>query len=127
MKAQWNNATLADSDETIVIEGNHYFPASSVKNQYLSDSDTVTTCIWKGVATYYNINVDGQINQDAAFSYNDPNSMAIDRVKKDFTGYVAFWRGVKVSQSFQFQQARSLDQPGYLALQNYLSFEQTAQ
>lgn len=97
MKAQWNNKVIAESDDTITIEGNSYFPPDSIKKEFYSDSSTSTTCVWKGEASYYNIDVDGKTNNDAAFAYKSPKSSAIDTVKKDFSGYVAFWRGVDVS------------------------------
>lgn len=91
MKAIWNGAVLAESDKTIVVEGNHYFPPESVKREYLQPSDTHTTCPWKGVASYYHVVVNGQVNQDAAWYYPEPKEAA--RHIKD---YVAFWRGVQV-------------------------------
>jgi len=90
-KAIWNNTVLAESDQTIVVEGNHYFPPSSVNWQYFTPSDTHTTCFWKGVASYYHVVVNGQINKDAAWYYPDPKEAA--RQIKD---YVAFWHGVQV-------------------------------
>jgi uncharacterized protein (DUF427 family) len=97
MKAIWNNQVIAESDETIYIEGNQYFPADSVKQEYLQDSPTHTTCPWKGEASYFTIVVDGQENNDAAWFYPQPKPGALDIVKKDFTNYVAFWRGVTVT------------------------------
>lgn len=97
MKAVWNGVVIAESDETILIEGNHYFPPSSVKREYLRDSDTHTTCFWKGEASYYDIFVDGAVNEDAAWYYPQPKEGSIEKVKKDFTNYVAFWHGVEVS------------------------------
>ncbi|MGQ9516402.1 MAG: DUF427 domain-containing protein [Anaerolineae bacterium] len=91
MKAIWNGAVLAESDKTIVVEGNHYFPPDSVKREYLQPSDTHTTCPWKGVASYYHVVVNGQVNPDAAWYYPEPKEAA--RHIKD---YVAFWRGVQV-------------------------------
>jgi uncharacterized protein (DUF427 family) len=91
MKAIWNGAILAESDETIVVEGNHYFPADAIRRDYLTDSATHTTCAWKGVASYYDVVVDGQVNKDAAWYYHTPKPAA-----KQIAGYVAFWRGVKV-------------------------------
>ena len=69
MKAIWNGAILAESDNTVVVEGNHYFPADSIKKEYFQDSSTHSTCSWKGVANYYSIQVDGQVNKDAAWYY----------------------------------------------------------
>jgi len=91
MKAIWNGTTLAESDQTIVVEGNHYFPADSVKMEHLKASDTHTTCPWKGLASYYTVSVDGQENPDSAWYYPQPKDAA-----KEIANYVAFWRGVKV-------------------------------
>ncbi|NJM23278.1 MAG: DUF427 domain-containing protein [Richelia sp. RM2_1_2] len=90
-KAIWNGAVIAESDETIVVEGNHYFPADSINKQYFKESDKHTVCPWKGTANYYDIEVDGEINQDAAWYYPTAKEKA-----KQIEGYVAFWRGVKV-------------------------------
>lgn len=90
--ATWNGTTIAESDETVVVEGNHYFPADSVNNAYLVDSSTHSRCPWKGKASYFDVVVDGQINKDAAWYYPDPKSAA-EQIK----GYVAFWRGVQVA------------------------------
>ncbi len=92
MKAMWNGATLAESDHCIVVEGNQYFPPDAVTDGYLRASDTHTTCSWKGVASYYTVEVDGQENKDAAWYYAVPKDAA-----KNITGYIAFWRGVTVS------------------------------
>ena len=91
IRARWNGAILAESDETHVVEGNHYFPASAVKREYLRPSITHTTCGWKGVASYYDVEVGGKVNKDAAWFYPTPKDAA-----KEITGYVAFWRGVEV-------------------------------
>ena len=91
MKATWENKVLAESDETIIIEGNHYFPPTSIKQEYFSPSETHTTCHWKGVASYYSICVGDSRNEDAAWYYPAPKEAA--KAMKD---YVAFWRGVKV-------------------------------
>jgi uncharacterized protein (DUF427 family) len=90
-KAIWNGTVLAESDNTVVVEGNHYFPPDSINEEYFKESNTHTTCPWKGVASYYTIEVDGQSNQDAAWYYPSPKEKA-----KNIEGYVAFWRGVKV-------------------------------
>lgn len=90
-KAIWNGTVIAESDQTVMVEGNHYFPPESVKREYLDDSHTHTRCYWKGKASYYDVVVDGQANPDAAWYYPDP-SKAADQIKD----YVAFWRGVKV-------------------------------
>ena len=93
MKAVWNGATLAQSDETVVVEGNHYFPAESVKSEYFLDSDTHTTCPWKGEASYKTVEVDGQVNADAAWYYPSPKDAAAE-IRDRF----AFWKGVTVEQ-----------------------------
>ena len=91
MKAIWNNETLAESGETIIIEGNHYFPTDSIKREYFQDSDSHTTCPWKGEASYYHINVNGEVNNDGAWYYPEPKEAA-----KEIRNYVAFWKGVEV-------------------------------
>lgn len=91
MKAIWRHVTLAESDATIVIEGNYYFPPDSVHREYLQESSTHTTCPWKGEASYYTIVVDDSVNQDAAWYYPEPKEAA-----KEIRGYVAFWKGVEV-------------------------------
>ncbi len=90
-KAIWNGAVLADSDRCEVVEGNQYFPPDAIKQDYFKESSTHTTCPWKGVASYYTIEVDGQVNKDAAWYYPTPKDAA-----KNITGYIAFWKGVKV-------------------------------
>ena len=89
--AIWNGTVLAKSDDTIVVEGNHYFPPSSVQREYFVHSDTHTICPWKGQASYYTVEVDGQRNVDAAWYYPQPKSAAAE-----IKDYVAFWRGVTV-------------------------------
>ncbi len=91
MKAIWKDKVLAESDETIVVEGNHYFPPGSINKEFFVPSPTRTTCPWKGVASYYNISVDGKVNKDAAWYYPEPKEAA-----SHIKGYVAFWKGVKV-------------------------------
>ena len=93
MKAIWNNKVLAESNETMVIENNHYFPAESVNKEYFKESDTQTACVWKGTASYYDIEVDGQVNKDAAWYYPDPMDQA-----KPLKDMVAFWKGVEVTE-----------------------------
>lgn len=93
MKAVWNGATLAESNDGIVIEGNYYFPPDSVKREYFKDSAEHTTCPWKGLASYYNVEVDGKVNESAAWYYPTPKDAA-----KQITNYVAFWHGVKVEE-----------------------------
>ena len=78
MKATWNNAVLAESDETVVVEGNHYFPSDSVNKEYFQPSPTHTTCPWKGEASYYNVVVEGQTNKDAAWYYPEPKPAAAE-------------------------------------------------
>ena len=94
MKAIWNGEVIAESDDTVLIEGNHYFPIDSIKEGFLKDSTTHTTCPWKGVASYYNLDVNGKENADAAWYYPTPSNAA--KVIKD---RVAFWRGVEVVAS----------------------------
>lgn len=96
MKALWNGQIIAESDATIIIEGNHYFPPSSVQHQLLQPSQTHTFCPWKGEASYYTLTVDGQTNPDAAWYYPQPKESAITKVKQDFSNYIAFWHGVDV-------------------------------
>ncbi len=90
-KAIWNGAVLAQSDKCEVVEGNQYFPPDSINKQYFKDSSTHTTCPWKGVASYYTIEVDGQENKDAAWYYPSAKEKA-----KNIEGFIAFWKGVKV-------------------------------
>lgn len=90
-KAIWNGAILAQSDRTEVVEGNHYFPPDSINKEYFRDSNTHTTCPWKGQASYYTVVVEGQENQDAAWYYPDTKEKA-----NNIKGYIAFWKGVKV-------------------------------
>lgn len=90
-KAVWNGTVVAESNDTVVVEGNHYFPVDSINRQYFQESNTHTTCPWKGVASYYTLEVDGQLNKDAAWYYPSTKEKA-----KQIEGYVAFWRGVKV-------------------------------
>ena len=96
MKAIWENKVIAESNETIVIENNHYFPSESVKKEYLKESDHLSTCPWKGEAHYYNIVVDGKQNDNAAWYYPVPKEGSVERVGKDFANYVAFWNGVEI-------------------------------
>jgi uncharacterized protein (DUF427 family) len=100
MKAIWNNQIIAQADkqELIYIEGNWYFPPTAINKNFFSPSDTHTTCFWKGEASYYNVNVNNSVNTDAAWYYPKPMDGSIEKVKKDFTNYVAFWRGVVVEE-----------------------------
>jgi len=91
MKAIWNGATLAQSDRTIVVEGNHYFPPEAVNRELFQRSETHTICPWKGEASYYSVAVDGRTNRDAAWCYPSPKPAAAE-----IKDYVAFWRGVQV-------------------------------
>jgi uncharacterized protein (DUF427 family) len=91
MKAVWNGVTLAESDKTIVVEGNHYFPPDAVQQEYFAETPTHTTCPWKGLASYYTVTVDGKSNADAAWFYPDPKAAAAN-----IKDYVAFWKGVRV-------------------------------
>ena len=93
MKASWNNQVIADSDDTIVIEGNHYFPPESVNTEFLVESTTTTVCPWKGDASYFDIVVGDEVNKDAAWYYPEPKEKA-----QEIKGYVAFWRGVTITQ-----------------------------
>lgn len=92
-KAIWNGVVLAQSDRCEVVEGNQYFPPDALDRQYFQDSNTHTTCGWKGVASYYNIVVNGAVNKDAAWYYPEPKDAA-----KQIKGYIAFWRGVQVEK-----------------------------
>jgi uncharacterized protein (DUF427 family) len=91
MKAIWNGAVLAESDRTVVVEGNHYFPPESVHKAYFKDSTHHTECGWKGTASYYHVEANGRTNENAAWYYPTPKEAA-----KQIAGYVAFWKGVEV-------------------------------
>lgn len=93
VRAVWNGAVLAESDSTVVVEGNHYFPPDVVQWQHFTDSDTQTTCPWKGQASYYTVVVDGKSNRDAAWVYRDPKPAA-----RNIADHVAFWHGVRVER-----------------------------
>ncbi len=92
MKAIWNNQVIAESDDTVVVENNHYFPKDSVKTGFLKDSGTHTTCPWKGVASYYTLDVDGKQNNDAAWYYPEPKVAAAN-----IKDHIAFWKGVQIT------------------------------
>ncbi len=98
MKAMWNQAVIAEApkEDLIRIEGNWYFPPSAIKKEFFEPSQYHTTCIWKGEASYYNVVVEGETNENAAWYYPEPKEGSIPLVKKDFTDYVAFWHGVEV-------------------------------
>ena len=91
--ATWNGTVLAQSDDTIVIEGNHYFPRSAVRADLLRSSSTTTVCPWKGTASYQSIEIDGQVNPDALWFYAEPTDAA-----KEITDRVAFWKGVQIGE-----------------------------
>lgn len=93
MKAIWNNQIIAESNDTLVIEGNQYFPTETVKKEFIKPSDTHTTCPWKGIASYYHVEVDNETNEDAAWYYPEPKDAA-----KPIKNYVAFWRGVRLEK-----------------------------
>lgn len=93
VRAVWNGAVIAESDRTIVVEGSHYFPPDSVRNEHLVASDTHTTCPWKGQASYYSVQVGDKVNRDAAWYYPAPSPAA-----SSIAGHIAFWRGVSVEQ-----------------------------
>lgn len=93
MKAIWNGTVVAESDDTVVVEGNHYFPEASLKKEYLLSSNTRTMCSWKGEASYYTLFVDGDANPDAVWTYKDPKEAA-----QEIKGRVAFWKGVKIEE-----------------------------
>ena len=94
MKAIWNNKIIAESDHTVVIENNYYFPQDSIKMEYFKVSETHSTCPWKGEASYYNITVDGKENKDAAWYYPEPTEKA-----QSIKNHVAFWKGIEVKPS----------------------------
>ena len=91
MKAIWNDEVIADSNETVVVEGNHYFPANSVTEDFLKPSDTTYECPWKGTANYYNLNVAGAENKDAAWRYANPKEAA-----QEIAGHIAFGNDVQI-------------------------------
>jgi uncharacterized protein (DUF427 family) len=93
VKAEWNGVVLAESENCEIVEGNYYFPPEAIKREYFEDSQTHTTCSWKGVASYYTINIEGEKNPDAAWYYPNPKEKAAQ-----IKDYVAFWRGVKVQK-----------------------------
>lgn len=93
MKAIWNNKVIAETEETVIIENNHYFPADAINDEFFKKSSTHTSCPWKGEASYFSIEVDGEINKDAAWYYPDPKPAA-DAIKN----HVAFWKGVELKE-----------------------------
>ena len=93
MKAIWNEVILADSDLTVVIEGNHYFPPESINRRFFTESSTHTRCGWKGIASYYTVKIEDDFNQDSAWYYPEPLDKA-----RSIKNYVAFWKGIKVEE-----------------------------
>lgn len=91
MKAIWNNQILAESDDTIVVEGNHYFPEDAINQEFFAPSETHTVCGWKGTASYYDVVVNGAANKDAAWFYPDAKDEA-----KEIENYIAFWKDVEI-------------------------------
>jgi uncharacterized protein (DUF427 family) len=91
MKATWNGEVIAESDDTVIVEGNHYFPREAIKSEYFRESGTHTTCPWKGEASYFDVVVGDAVNKDAAWYYPEPKDAA-----KNIKDHVAFWRGVTV-------------------------------
>lgn len=91
MKAIWKGQTIAESNDTVVIEGNHYFPSNSLKKEFFKESNTHSVCPWKGTASYYTVRVNGEQNVDAAWYYPQTSELA-----RSIEGYVAFWKGVEV-------------------------------
>lgn len=92
-RAVWNGAVLAESDDTIYLEGNLYFPPAAIRREYFEESPHHTTCFWKGVASYYDVEVDGEVNRAAAWYYPNPSDAA-----RQIKGYIAFWHGVQVEK-----------------------------
>lgn len=92
MKAIWNDTIIAESDKTVTVEGNHYFPPESIKKEFFKESNMSTTCPWKGVASYYTLEVNGKSNPDAAWYYPVPKDAA-----SEIKDHVAFWKGVQLS------------------------------
>lgn len=93
MKAIWNGQILAESNATVVVEGNHYFPADSITLEFFKPSETHTVCGWKGTASYYDVDVNGETNKDAAWFYPDAKQDA-----KNIENHVAFWKGVEITE-----------------------------
>jgi uncharacterized protein (DUF427 family) len=93
MKALWNNTVIAESADTVVVEGNHYFPPDSITSEFFKPSATTSVCPWKGTASYYTLDVDGKQNPDAAWYYPDTKPDA-----NEIKGHIAFWKGVQVSE-----------------------------
>ncbi|TKV28134.1 DUF427 domain-containing protein [Arthrobacter sp. NamB2] len=92
-KAIWNNRVIAESTDTVMVEGNHYFPPNSISQEFFAPTDTTTVCHWKGTASYFTLTVDGEQNRDAAWSYAEPKEAA-----ENIRGHYAFWKGVTVTE-----------------------------
>lgn len=107
--ATWNGVVIADSDDTIVVEGNHYFPPESINWEHLSESAHTSTCPWKGRASYYTVGVDGRTNRDAAWTYQQPSPAA-----SKIAGYVAFWHGVEVKRPKSVRAGDAEGRSGWL-------------
>ncbi len=93
MKAIWNDQVIAESDQTVIVENNHYFPPESIKKEYFKPSSTKTICPWKGQASYYTVEVEGRANENAAWYYPEPSDLA-----SHIKGHVAFWKGVEITE-----------------------------
>jgi len=106
-RAVWNGTVIADSDATVVVEGNHYFPPESIRWEHLQESTRATVCPWKGRARYFTVVVDGKTNRDAAWQYPNPTPAA-----RRIAGHVAFWRGVRVEHSERTDGNGSGERPG---------------
>ncbi|MFN8108759.1 MAG: DUF427 domain-containing protein [Thermoleophilia bacterium] len=94
VRATWHDTVLAESDDTVVVEGNHYFPRAAVRQEHLAENPSHTTCPWKGLASYYDVVVDNAVNEGAAWYYPQPLAAA-----EHITDHVAFWKGVEVTQT----------------------------
>jgi len=94
VRAVWNGVVLAESDDTVIVEGNHYFPPESLNDAFFADSSKSTVCPWKGTASYYDVEIDGEVNPAAAWYYPAPKDAA-----SQIEGRVAFWRGVRVEET----------------------------
>jgi uncharacterized protein (DUF427 family) len=93
MKAIWNGEVIAESDDTVVVENNHYFPTESLKKEYFKPSNLTSVCHWKGTANYYNVDVNGKSNENAGWYYAEPSDLA-----KPIKNKVAFWKGVQITK-----------------------------
>ena len=93
MQAIWNDVVIAESDDTVIVEGNHYFPFDSIKQEYFKKTELTTVCGWKGMANYYSVDVNGKTNKDCAWYYEKPNDAA-EKIK----GKIAFWNGIEIHE-----------------------------